>query len=421
MAGISVVEIAHKVPIVETIEQYIKLQPRNGKFYGLCPFHSDKKIGSFVVFPDVSSEKRGWFQCYACGEKGDNIDFVKNYLGVKTKEAAVIIGVNAGLISSDEADVLLGRKMGDVKVREPEKRKNTSEKRVLLAKKKDPDHLNRVYKCFASAASPLTREAQMLLLKKRRIPASSLPKYFLVPARSDLRMFWDRLRGELSREFNVSGQKNINDLLVGVPGFYVNNNGNLSFSANPKPRLGIMVFDRDGRISGIQTRSLEDKDVDGNRYKFLSSGYANGTEGTLGSMGCSCGYIEDVLYPLKEKGEKVIALTEGRFKAEILSVLGYTTVNMHSISNWEPAGDVALALAEKIGAARFILCYDREQNTNVEVSAASLYEKLSPVLPTDFAVWNPAYGKGIDDVVIAGHLRDICRVPASEYFQQKAG
>ena len=70
-------------------------------------------------------------------------------------------------------------------------------------------------------------------------------------------------------------------------------------------------------------------------------------------MGCSCGYIEDVLYPLKEKGEKVIALTEGRFKAEILSVLGYTTVNMHSISNWEPAGDVALALAEKIGAARY--------------------------------------------------------------------
>ena len=105
--------------------------------------------------------------------------------------------------------------------------------------------------------------------------------------------------------------------------------------------------------------------------------------------------------------------------AEILSVLGYTTVNMHSISNWEPAGDVALALAEKIGAARFILCYDREQNANVEVSAASLHEKLSPVLPTDFAVWNPAYGKGIDDVVIAGHLRDICRVPASEYFQQK--
>ena len=199
--------------------------------------------------------------------------------GVQTCALPIfIIGVNAGLISSDEADVLLGRKMGDVKVREPEKRKNTSEKRVLLAKKKDPDHLNRVYKCFASAASPLTRETQMLLLKKRRIPVSSLSKYFLVPARSDLRMFWDRLRDELSKEFNVSGQKNINDLLVGVPGFYVNNNGNLSFSANPKSRLGIMVFDRDGRISGIQTRSLEDKDVDGNRYKFLSSGYANGTE-----------------------------------------------------------------------------------------------------------------------------------------------
>ena len=119
-------------------------------------------------------------------------------------------------------------------------------------------------------------------------------------------------------------------------------------------------------------------------------------------MGCSCGYIEDILYPVKTKKEKVIALTEGRFKAEILSVLGYTTVNMHSINNFNPAGDVALAMAEKIGAERFILCY----------------EKLSPVLPTEFAVWDPAYGKGIDDVVIAGHLRDIHRIPASDYFKK---
>ena len=417
MADISVVDLAHKVPIVETIEHYIKIYPKNGKYYGLCPFHNDKRVGSFVIFPDVSSEKRGWFQCYACGEKGDNIDFVKAYLGVKTREAAVIISVNAGLITSDEADVLLGRKVGVVKVREP-KKNVTSEKKLLLAKKKDPDHLSRVYKCFAAAASPLTRDVQEFLLKKRKIPASSLPKYFLVPSRPELKTFWPRLRSELSKEFNVSGQDNINNLLIGVPGFYINDNGNLSFPANIEPRLGIKVFDRDGRISGIQTRSLEDEDEDGNRYKFLSSGYANGTEKSKGTMGCSCGYIEDILYPAKTKKEKVIALTEGRFKAEILSVLGYTTVNMHSINNFNPAGDVALAMAEKIGAERFILCYDMEENENVEISAAAIYEKLSPVLPTEFAVWDPAYGKGIDDVVIAGHLRDIHRIPASDYFKK---
>ena len=75
-------------------------------------------------------------------------------------------------------------------------------------------------------------------------------------------------------------------------------------------------------------------------------------------------------------------------------------------------------MAEKIGAERFILCYDMEENENVEISAAAIYEKLSPVLPTEFAVWDPAYGKGIDDVVIAGHLRDIHRIPASDYFKK---
>ena len=86
MKGVSVVDLAHKVSIVETIEQYVPLQYRNGKYYGFCPFHDDKSVGSFVVFPDSSSEKRGWFQCYACGEKGDNIDFVKKHLGLRTKE-----------------------------------------------------------------------------------------------------------------------------------------------------------------------------------------------------------------------------------------------------------------------------------------------------------------------------------------------
>lgn len=61
MADISVVDLAHKVPIVETIEHYIKIYPKNGKYYGLCPFHNDKRVGSFVIFPDVSSEKRAGF------------------------------------------------------------------------------------------------------------------------------------------------------------------------------------------------------------------------------------------------------------------------------------------------------------------------------------------------------------------------
>ena len=424
--GVDVFEIAHKVSIVETIGQYIKLEPRNGKFYGLCPFHNDKRIGSFVVFPDISSEKRGWFQCYACGEKGDNIDFVKNYLGINYREAAVTISVNAGLITRDDAEVLLGRAMGTVQIQE--RKVKQLEKKVVLAKKQDPDHMNRVYNCFALASDSLSQETKEILLEKRKIPQSSLPKYFQFPDISRLKVFWPKFRKEMSREFGISKQADIDQMLLGVPGFYINSKNVLSFSTCSESRIGIKVFDRNGKISGIQTRAIDTADGEvrtkvekEDRYKFLSSGFANGTKDSRGSMGCSCGYVEDVLYPLRKGRETVVAITEGRFKAEILAPSEYKVVNMHSISNWEPAGKAAREVAGVIGASRFILCYDCEQNDNVFSSASSLYEKLSPVLPTDFAVWDPAYGKGIDDVVIAGHIKEISRISAEEYFPKKAG
>lgn len=423
--GIDVFDFAHKVSIVEAISQYIKLQPRNGKYYGLCPFHNDKSIGSFVVFPDVASGKRGWFQCYACGEKGDNIDFVKDFLGVGYREAAIKICLNAGLLSQDDANILLGKATGTVQVRN--KKTVTVKKEVSLAEKRDPDHLNRVYSCFAAASNPLSPSMRELLVKKRCIPVSSLTKYFMFPVRSDLGEFWAQFRVKLSKEFGISEQSQLDQLLIGVPGFYISNQV-LSFSTGNDPRIGIKVFDRNGRISGIQTWSIETADGEvhtkeekSNRYKFLSSGYANGTENSLGSMGCSCGYVEDVLYSIVRAKEKVVAITEGRFKAEILSSLGYTVVNMHSIANWKAAGEAALGVAEEIGATRFILCYDCEQNDNMLSSAASLYEKISPALPTDFIIWNPARGKGIDDVIIAGHLKDVTRVSADVYFGEKAG
>lgn len=424
--GIDLFALAHKVSIVESIGQYIKLQPRNGKYYGLCPFHNDQSVGSFVVFPDISSGKRGWFQCYACGEKGDNIDFVKNFLGVGYREAAVTISLNAGLITQDDADALLGKSTKQVQVQP--KKVAPLEKNVSLAERRDPDHMSRVYKCFADASNPLSRDMQEILLNKRKIPAGSLPKYFQFPSRTDLKEFWIKFRRELSKEFGVSEQSQLDQLLVGVPGFYINNKGVLSFPAAVESRIGIKIFDRKGRISGIQTRAAEtadgeirSKEEKNNRYKLLSSGYANGTQGSLGSMGCSCGYVEDVLYPAARATEKVVAITEGRFKAEILSTLGYTVVNMHSISNWKPAGEAALEVAKETGADRFVLCYDCEQNDNVVSSAASLYEKISPALPTGFAVWNPANGKGIDDVVIAGHLKDVSRVTADAFFGARAG
>ena len=48
---------------------------------GLCPFHADKKAGSFFV------SNKGGFNCFVCGEKGDMIEFVIKQSGCSFVEA----------------------------------------------------------------------------------------------------------------------------------------------------------------------------------------------------------------------------------------------------------------------------------------------------------------------------------------------
>lgn len=44
------------------------------RFKALCPFHNDKNLGSFVVYP-----KGNCYKCFACGEGGGVIDFLMKH------------------------------------------------------------------------------------------------------------------------------------------------------------------------------------------------------------------------------------------------------------------------------------------------------------------------------------------------------
>ena len=52
--------------------------------YGMCccPFHSDKH-------PSMKVDTR--YYCFGCGEKGDAVDFVSKYFGLRLKDAAIKI------------------------------------------------------------------------------------------------------------------------------------------------------------------------------------------------------------------------------------------------------------------------------------------------------------------------------------------
>lgn len=58
---------------------------------GLCPnpYHNDRSIGSFVIWPEGGACK-----CYSCGWTGDFIKFVQDYRGLNFREALDFVGRN---------------------------------------------------------------------------------------------------------------------------------------------------------------------------------------------------------------------------------------------------------------------------------------------------------------------------------------
>ena len=62
-------------------------QPNRSKMI-CCPFHNDKH-------PSMKVDRR--YFCFGCGARGDAIDFVSNYYGLRLKEAAEKIASDFGL------------------------------------------------------------------------------------------------------------------------------------------------------------------------------------------------------------------------------------------------------------------------------------------------------------------------------------
>lgn len=72
--------------IEDVVQRYIKLSRRGSNYMGLCPFHDDRNP-SFVVNPAKQT-----YRCFACGEHGDVIGFVRRMEGVGFVEAVERLG-----------------------------------------------------------------------------------------------------------------------------------------------------------------------------------------------------------------------------------------------------------------------------------------------------------------------------------------
>ena len=68
------------------------LKKRGVRYEALCPFHDDKSLGSFVVYP-----KGNCYKCFSCGAKGGVVDFLMEYEHLSYPDAIRWLGKKYGI------------------------------------------------------------------------------------------------------------------------------------------------------------------------------------------------------------------------------------------------------------------------------------------------------------------------------------
>ena len=63
--------ILNTAKIEDVVGDFVDLKKKGVRYLGLCPFHDDRHIGSFVVYP-----KGNCYKCFMCGAKGGVVDFL---------------------------------------------------------------------------------------------------------------------------------------------------------------------------------------------------------------------------------------------------------------------------------------------------------------------------------------------------------
>lgn len=126
--------IKEAADIVDVVGDFVKLKKRGVRYLGLCPFHDDKHLGSFVVYP-----KGNVFKCFRCDAKGGPVEFLMKHENLTFPDAIRWLGKKYS-IDTDMTDFnytpppprpkpaplpMLALPMAMVESREPGREQNT--------------------------------------------------------------------------------------------------------------------------------------------------------------------------------------------------------------------------------------------------------------------------------------------------------
>lgn len=84
--------------VADVLEDHgVKLTRRGRQLLGLCPFHEDRNLGSFVV-----NERGNYYKCFACGAKGDAVKVLRELDKMKYPDALRYLAAMYHIYIDDE-------------------------------------------------------------------------------------------------------------------------------------------------------------------------------------------------------------------------------------------------------------------------------------------------------------------------------
>lgn len=374
---------------------------------GICPFHNDKRRGSFKVTPG----KNRW-KCFACGEGGDKIDFISKLYGLNFEDSIHYISEKFGYVHPSGPNAFTSGKKGSKSgeaVRPYERKEEQQEK----SKKASAEILDVVYGCMVKASAGMTQRLMKYLYTERHLKIWQMNDFFELP-RNDDREFWRRFYGLLAE------RKIKKSVLLSVPGFYVADTvrgARYAIMDYGSEAYGILCRNAVGKIVGVQVGFFFHKG-NGPKYLWLSSG--NVEENHMGRYGCNSGAPYGIEQPVGHI-YPVIVVTEGKYKALAFASKGMLTIDLHGVSNLRNLKNTIAELSKKYQERPSIMIgldADAVVNDGVAAAVKNIYSFFKADYRVTVASWDLQLGKGFDDLVNNGNYRFLQKYPAKDFIEK---
>ena len=220
--------IKDRLDIVEVVSEYVPLKRSGANYWGLCPFHNDKK-------PSMSiSPSKGIYKCFSCGAGGDALSFL---VKIQNREYKDVI-----LELADKFGIELPKKFT------PNNDKKNEKKEMIKACTKAAEFYNIQLKSAEDSNKAITT------LRKRDITDDIIKQFSLGWAPNK----YDALYKELHKEFK-------DDVLEHAGLILKSNSGN--WIDRFRNRIIIPIRNELGEVVAFGARAVDE----GQNPKYLNS------------------------------------------------------------------------------------------------------------------------------------------------------